>query len=375
MTRILCISFSPIETDARVLRQLRVLAEFGEVTTLGYGGTPAGATHHLAVASDAKSLPETPGGVARLALRRHRAVELTAPAERAALGLLEGVEPFDIVVANDARALPLAFAVAGDARIWVDLHEWAPQENTTSLPWRVLVAPYMDALCRRYLARTDAITTVNASIAKLYVEHYGVSPGVVRNAIPRQDLSPSPVADDAIRLVHSGVAVPERNIEALIATVEALDTRFTLDLYLMGDDDGYLGRLKTVAARVPRVTVHPPVAPAELPSTLNAYDLGVYLLPIRSLNHQLMLPNKFFDFVQARLGLLISPATETSALIAEHDLGPRLADHSVDGLVAALGSLSADDVRRYKANADAAAGALSSDTDIETMRGILRSLV
>lgn len=375
MSRILCISFSPISTDARVLRQLAVLSEFGEVTTLGYGPRPTGATSHLEVERGATSLPQTPSGVLRLALRQHRSVELTAPGERAAMALLAHEAPFDLVVANDARALPLAFAVAGEAPVWADLHEWAREENTASAAWRLLVAPYMDALCRRYLHSVAAVTTVNQSIAELYRERYGIMPGVVRNAIAEQPLAPSPVDGDRVRLVHSGIAAPERNIEALIDATAALDDRFTLALYLMGDESGYLGQLRRRAAGVPRVSIHPPVPPATLPSTLNAYDFGVYLLPIASLNHQLMLPNKFFDFVQARLGVLISPATETSALIAQHNLGPRLIDHSVSGLVTALSALSPDDVRRYKQNAQVAAGALSSATDQLVMRQTVAGLL
>ena len=59
--------------------------------------------------------------------------------------------------------------------------------------------------------------------------------------------------------------------------------------------------------------VHPPVTPAELPSSLNAFDVGVYVLPPRTMNHRLMLPNKFFDFVQARLALVFSTAVEPTS--------------------------------------------------------------
>jgi glycosyltransferase involved in cell wall biosynthesis len=375
MRRILCISFSPLSSDARVLRQIRVLSEFGEVTTVGYGRQPSGAVHHLQLPSNAKSLPETVVGVMKLALRMYRSVELTSPGEVAASTLLRDAGQFDLVVANDARALPLAFSVAARAPVVADLHEWAIQENTSSLLWRLLVGPYMDALCKRYLGQVSAATTVNKSIADLYADRYGVRPGVVRNAIPYQNLVPSLVEGERVRLVHSGVAVPERNIESLIEAADSLGDRFSLDLYLMGDDDGYLGQLKRKARNVARVSIQAPVSPSDLPGTLNAYDLGIYLLPVKSLNHQLMLPNKFFDFVQARLGVLISPATETSALIAQYDLGPRLANHSVSGLVSALESLSADDVRRYKQNAHHAAEALSSASDEDTIRTVLSELL
>src|SRR5687768_3614226 len=105
--RILCISFSDIKADARVLRQLDVLAEFGDVTTLGYGDKPDAAAEHLRIDSALPSLPQTLAGVALLAVRSYKHLELKAPAVRAAADLVAG-RTFDLVVANEARALPLA---------------------------------------------------------------------------------------------------------------------------------------------------------------------------------------------------------------------------------------------------------------------------
>lgn len=373
--RILSISMSPLRRDSRVLRQLAVLGEFGEVTTVGYGGAPDGVAHHIEVPEKAASLPQTVGGVARLAVHAHHTVELRAPAERAALPQLRGSGPYDLVVANDARALPLAFAVAEGAPVWADLHEWAAEENSTVLSWRLLVGPYMDALCRRYLPRAAATSTVGAAIGELYHERYGIErPALVRNAGPWQDLVPSAVEPGRIRLVHSGIAVPERNVEALIDALHALDDRFTLDLFLVGTEK-YLTALRARADGSPRITFHAPVHPTELPATLNRYDLGVYLLPLRSVNHRLMMPNKLFDFVQARLGLLISPAEETSAIIARYGLGPALPDHSVAGLVAALSPLTDEQVAAFKQHSHDAAHELSSASDEATMRALVARLL
>ncbi len=44
---ILVISFSDIRRDARLLRQLSVVKDFGHVTTLGYGTQPAGSDEQL----------------------------------------------------------------------------------------------------------------------------------------------------------------------------------------------------------------------------------------------------------------------------------------------------------------------------------------
>lgn len=375
--RILCISFSDIRSDARVLRQLDVLARHGDVTTLSYGERPDAAHDHLQIDSALPSLPQTVSGVLKLAFRRYRSVSLDAPAVNAAREAL-GAREFDVVVANEARALPLARAVSGSPRIWCDLHEWAPAERSHVLSWRLLVAPFMDWVCRTYLPGVDAATTVNESIATMYEDRFGARTEVVRNAIAyRPDLAPAPLADDRIRLVHSGGAVPGRNIEAIIEAVDILGDGYSLDLFLVRprQADQYWRKLADRIAASPRTTLHPAVAPDELPRTLNAYDLGVFVLPPHTPNHRLMLPNKFFDFVQARLGIVFGAAVETDRLIHEHRLGVVTEGYTAADLVGAIRGMSREDVERFKRNADDVAELLSSEADVAVQDAILTRLV
>ena len=83
-----------------------------------------------------------------------------------------------------------------------------------------------------------------------------------------------------------------------------------------GDGGAYWEKLRSLAAGSERITFHDAVRPHELPATLNAYDVGVYSVPLITTNHRYMLPNKFFDFVQARLAVVFSPSEEIDALIA-----------------------------------------------------------
>lgn len=374
--RILCISFSDITTDSRVLRQLDVLAEFGEVTTLAYGPKPPAAHDHIEVPRNLPSLPQTPIGVLKLLLRRYRAVALQAPAVKAALVAVTG-KSFDIVVANEARALPLAFNIGRSPRIWCDLHEWAPEERTHTFSWRVLVAPFMRWICGVYLPKVDISTTINDSIAAMYTEAFGIEPAIVRNAIAyRSDLKPVPTNPEIVRLAHSGGAVPGRNIEAIVEAMDLLGDGYTLDLYLIPsrEGDSYWRGLMRQIEESPRTTLHPPVAPHELPDVLNAYDLGVFVLPPLTPNHRHMLPNKFFDFVQARLGLVFGPSVETDRLIAHHQLGVVTEGYTAADIAASIRGIDVNDIVGFKKNADAAAQELSSARDLETEREILGRL-
>lgn len=364
--RILCVSFSPIHADARVLRQLEVLRAHGEVTTVGYGTVPDGVQRHICVPDTASSLPQTVFGVLRLALRMHQAVELKAPGERAVLDEVVASGPYDLVVANDARALPLAFAAAQGAPVYADMHEWAAEERATVFVWRVLVGPYMEYLCKKYLPQAAAITSVSSGLARLYEETYGVTVQTVRNAADMQRLSPTAVDPDCIRLVHSGTADVERNIMELIEAVESMEGRFSLDLYLLEVPGGHLAQVKKRAGSVAWVTVHDPVPPHTLPEVLNQYDIGVFLYPLRTKSHLYHLPNKFFDFVQARLALVFSPAPEIEEYIGRYGIGVITRDTTSAGLVDTLNSLSPEMVTEFKQASHASALELSSEPDRAT---------
>ena len=375
-TRILCISFSDIRSDARVLRQVEVLRHHGEVTTLGYGSAPDGVVEHLEIDRSLPSLPQTVLGVLKLIVRAYRSVQLDAPAMRAAARLLDGRE-FDVIVANEGRALPLAMRFKGSGRVWSDLHEWAPGERVHVRSWRLLVAPFMTWVCRTYLPQVDASTTVNDSIAELYEQAFAVRPEIVRNAIAyRPELSPSAPVPGLVRLVHSGGAVPGRNLEQLIDAVDRLDGRFTLDLYLIKarEADAFWNALQARVAASPHTSLHDPVAPEELPRTLNSFDLGVFLLPPHTPNHRFMLPNKFFDFVQARVGIVFSTAVVTDRLIEHYGLGAVVPGFEADDLAETLRGLTDEQVVGFKAAADAAARELSSETDVAVEEQILTRL-
>lgn len=330
---------------------------------MGYGPAPHGVARHIEIPEGAASLPETPLGVLKLALHRHKAVELTAPGEKAVRREVVESGPYGLIIANDARALPLAFAVPGSAPVYADMHEWAPEERATVFVWRVLVGPYMEYLCRKYLPRTSAVTSVSSGLSRLYSEKYGVSTEVVRNSASYRNLAPTPVDPAVIRLVHSGTADAERNIVELIDAVEQLGDRFSLDLYLLRVPGGHLDVIRKKAEGSARVVVHDPVPPETLPDVLNQYDLGVFLYPLKTLSHLYHLPNKFFDFVQARLGLVFSPAPEINTYIGEYSLGIITSDTSAAGLVDALRTVTADDVAGFKKASHAAAHALSNEPD------------
>lgn len=360
--RLLIISFSPIASDARVLKQVRLFTPTHEVTTCGYGPAPEGVARHVRIPDELISwrLDRT-----SLILRRFAHAQRNQEVVSWVSGQLEA-GAWDTILADDAETVPLALSLAPLGGVHADLHEYAPRQKEGVARWRIFVAPYVRWLCRTHVSRADSVTTVAQGLAEAYLREYGIRATVVTNATPYHDLPVTEVARP-LRLVHSGAALPDRHLEIMIEAAGAASREVVLDLYLTRTDPALIERLRDLAAAQPqgRVRVLDPVPYAELVQTLARYDVGVFTLPPVSFNYRHALPNKLFDFIQARLAVVVSPSPEMARLVRDHELGVVTQDFTAASLVAALEGLSDEQVAQAKRASARAAGELSAERQMD----------
>jgi len=369
--RLLIVSFSSIASDARVLKQVKYFADRYDVTTCGYGPSPDERVDHVRL--------DEANGFRRwrrrdLVLRRFKRIYAGQPAVRQAATELAGRERFDAILANDIDTVGLALALDPLHGVHADIHEYAPRQNEEQLVFRIFEAPYVRWLCRRFLTRATSMTTVGEGIADEYERVFGLRADVVTNAAPYAQLSPQPVGSP-IRLVHSGASLRNRRLEVLIDATAATTTDVTLDLYLMGNDPEYVVELRERAAGSDRIRFPEPVPYRDLIARLNEYDVGVHIVAPTNFNNRWALPNKFFDYVQARLGLIIGPSAEMERLLQANGLGAVTAGFDAASLQRVLDSLTAEDVRTWKAHAVESAHALSSEMQVEIWGSAVAALV
>ncbi len=365
--RLLVMAWSPLRSDARVLRQIRLFADRYAVTTIGYGEAPDGVVEHLRLPDHVVHWHKDRR---LLALRRFETAYRGAPVTVAAAELLADQAKFDVVLANDADTLPLALELAPYGGVHLDLHEYASRQSEESWRWRLFVAPYYRWLLRRHGREADSASTVGRWLAREYRREFGLTCAVVPNAAPYADRTPTPVGAP-LRLVHSGLARRGRSLHVMVDAVRFCQRDVTLDLYLMPNDPTYLEQLRASCADLPQIRFHDPVPPEQLGDALAAADLGVFVLPPVNFNYRFTLPNKFYDFVQARLGIVVGPSPEMADLVRHHRLGVVLDDFTGEALAAALDALSDAQVADFKAASDAAARGLSAQ---EQVRGWVRAV-
>ena len=269
-----------------------------------------------------------------------------------------------MAIADDVEAVPVALELNPIYGVLADLHEYSPRLHDDHELWRRRIRPWFEWLVRRYVTKASSWSTVSRGIVEEYYRNFGFRAELVTNAAPFQAVEPGSV-DSNIRLVHSGTSLRNRQLMVMAEAVECAANNVTLDFYLTPNDPEYLQELKDFAARSSRVVVHDPVPYAELAATLNRYDVGIHVLPPINFNNQLALPNKLFDYVQARLAVVIGPSVEMQYYVDEYELGEVADDFTVAATRAAIERLTVESVTRYKANAHAAAQPLGADQQVD----------
>lgn len=374
--RILVLSFTALGSDPRVYRQICALKDHYEVICAGLGDPQLKGVSFIPLQNPRLNLFSAVKAVGRLALRQFERHYWKSTRIQMSLQALRDVRA-DVVLANDIGILPLALRVSGGSPVLFDAHEYAPEEFSDQWLFRWLFQPYRRYLCRRYIPQTTAMMTVCEAIAQRYARENGVEPVVVLNAPPYEELfpSPGPAEDGPVRLIHHGGACPSRRLEAMIDMMDDLDKRFQLDFMLVEVIPGYVDWLKRRAAANPRIRFRSPVSMQSLARETNRYDLGVYLLPPSNFNNRAALPNKFFEFIQARLGVAIGPSPEMARFVRRYELGLVADEFTPASLAEKLNGLSAADIQRFKQNAHRAARKLSAEESRQVLLDVVQSVV
>ncbi|MBN1837081.1 MAG: glycosyltransferase, partial [Spirochaetales bacterium] len=236
MRSVLVISKSWLERDPRVYKQILFLKEAG-LRVCSVGLSPSGiedAFYPMAINRKGlmvRSLRHTRSAV-RLRLRKYDGFYWSEEwKSRILKRLSEDSQHFDLVVANDIPALPLALAISErhGAKLYLDAHEYEPLHYDSFL-FNFFFRDYWHWICRKYLPRIDHMTTVSQGIADEYAENFDVRCEVMMNLPFYEGIEPVDRKDGKIRMIHHGVAARRRRMENMIELMDHLDSRFQLDL-------------------------------------------------------------------------------------------------------------------------------------------------
>lgn len=352
-----------------------------DVSVLGYP------RNHSLIVNSYYSLPHLSGSLFHKILRRMWSVACALlPFERGRVycemkrfGLTDSKkqlvkESFDLFIVEDLQLLPLVFEIKGDGKILFDAREYYPRQNEGEFWFQLFERKRRECLCKDYLTRCDAVVTVSEGLQREYLKEFGVRSEVYRSTPLYVDAHVQAVNPERIRMVYHGAANPNRRIENLIEIVSLLDQRFSLDLILIGNPR-YQDELRSKAVSNENITFSKPVPFNEIISTIGRYDIGFFYYEPTGFNILYCLPNKFFEYIQARLMLAIGPSPDMAALVEEYGCGVVADSFTVKAMANALNSLTAADIEKFKHQSDKAARDLCFEKECEKMINLLDRLL
>jgi glycosyltransferase involved in cell wall biosynthesis len=247
----------------------------------------------------------------------------------------------DVYHANDANTIAPAARAARrkGARLVYDAHElyWTLSglSELERKRWRRVEA--------RRIHAANAVMTVSESLAdELVGAHHIRRPVVVMNCPERPAAAPDPRLSpvDALRtndrlvVLYMGGFGAGRGLEQL---AEAARNARGWRLVMMG-----WGPLEGRLRAYPNVEMLPPVAPSEVVAAAAGADVGVIpYLPV-SRNNELSLPNKLFEFIQARIPVASSDLVELRRFVERTRAGVLFAPGDVDAMRRTFDDLAAN---------------------------------
>jgi hypothetical protein len=283
---------------------------------------------------------------------------------------------FDIIIANDIDPLPTVARLADkDTKILLDAHEYFPDLFGDDWKFKFFFREYNNYLFEKYLPRIDAMLTVSNGVADAYDKKFGIRAELVLNVPEYVDLSPGEVVGTNIKIIHHGGAAPSRCIENYLELVALLRPEFSLYLMLMPTSPKYHKKLVEIINKNSRVHLVPPVQPLKIAAAINEYDIGVHMLKPVGLNHKYAMPNKLFEFIQGRLGVMVWPGTEMSETLDRFGCGLSSAQATIESMADALNNLTLEKIREMKSKSNEAAKVLNMKSSEEKFLGVVDQLM
>lgn len=229
---------------------------------------------------------------------------------------------FDIVVANDLDTLPASFLASRIKfkHLVYDSHEYFTE--VPELLGRKFPKKVWQTIEKMILPKLKNAYTVSESIAKTYYNLYGINLAVVRNVpnyIPAESVKTSN-ENNIKTILYQGSLNLGRGLEHLIDAMEHIDQAI-LKIIGTGDvADDLKNRVKSKSLNK-KVEFLGQIPFEELSAHTKKADLGVALEENLGLNYYFALPNKLFDYIQARIPVLVSPFPEMQKIVNEYEIG------------------------------------------------------
>ena len=245
-----------------------------------------------------------------------------------------------IYYANDLDTLLAASILSklNRGKLIYDSHELYNEQfiNTS-----IFLKKALEIIERSLIRRSDAVITVNDSIAEILSNRYNIPlPTTLLNCPnykevvkrKRQEVS------NHVKLVYVGKYIPGRGIEEIIQSMKYIENGI---LFLRGFgslESTLIGMVKKEKLQ-DKVKFLEPVPMTEIVNSLADFDIGIVPYKPVSLNNKLATPNKIFEYMMAGLAISSSDMPELRNIVLSNNLGTVFDPESIESISNAINKL------------------------------------
>ncbi len=229
---------------------------------------------------------------------------------------------YDVLLANDLDTLPANFLASKVRKkdLVYDSHEYFTE--VPELVNRPQIKKIWESIESRILPAIKSAYTVSNSIAKVYEEKYGIKFKVVRN-IPFASniIIDNNSANKSTKIIlYQGALNIGRGLKQAILSMHFIEKA---KLIIAGDGDIKvdLEQLVSNEKLQDKVEFTGRLPIDELQKLTPTADLGLSIEEDLGLNYRYALPNKLFDYIQARVPVLVSNLPEMAAIVNQYKIG------------------------------------------------------
>ncbi len=362
--RLLIIANRTLHNAPRVIREIAALKNDFEITAVGTTAPTEKSINYIDIKTLNFSLPLKVVKKAFNLLMKKNFMEIILPSRMTKLKQLVKDSGASYIILHEVEFLPYLAKIKKERKLKIifNAHEYYPAEFEDNKRWVKIWKPYYENIYRELLHEVDLLINVCDSIAERCKKEFGKDSIVIPNAAFFQKNLPADNRDaDKIKLIYHGFCNESRRIEEMIKVAELLGDAYSFDFMFSNSEGSYFSKIQETVRTVLNVKLIPPVQFEDIISVSNTYDIGVFLLPPTNFNYQVALPNKLFEFIQARLCIAISPSIEMKRVVEKFNLGVVAEDFSALSLAKQILKLSKEDIHQFKLNSDKAASQISAE--------------